>query len=214
MEYTKNFETQFRPLPSIEDYNPQYIDPDYGKDPYWDEEVYDKQNLQFRRDDYPPTDDEEDPEIRDNKLTQALIELWQTNTEAMFSEIEESYHQEDPQGPSNLLDETGFLHLLVEKEGEPSYVPFSTNLGLKFKRRMLYFTNGFWGANLSRPNRHWGPLQCHTRNRSPENTPFDASIHSKGGTCSSFPNDGRKWGFRNPEKYRRTKVWKWRHRVP
>ena len=54
------------------------------------------------------------------------------------------YHQEDPQGPSSLLDERAFLHLLVEKEGEPSYVPLSTNLGLKFKRRMLYvFPNGF-----------------------------------------------------------------------
>ena len=59
----------------------------------------------------------------DNKLSRALIELWQPNSEAMFSEIEESYHQEDPQGPSSLLDETAFLHLLVEKEGEPSYVP-------------------------------------------------------------------------------------------
>ena len=30
-DYTKTFETQFRLLPLIEDYNPQYIDPDYGK---------------------------------------------------------------------------------------------------------------------------------------------------------------------------------------
>ena len=33
MDYTKNFETQFRPLQLIDDYNPQYIDPEYGKDP-------------------------------------------------------------------------------------------------------------------------------------------------------------------------------------
>ena len=148
MDYTKNFETQFRQLPVIEDYNHQYIEPDYGKDPYWDAELYDKQNLQIREDDYPATDDEEDPEIRDNKLTQALIELWQTNSEAIFSEIEESYHQEDPQGLSSLLDETAFLHLLVEKEGEPSYVPLSTNLLLKFKRRMLYFPMGFGELTL------------------------------------------------------------------
>ena len=57
MDYTKNIETQFRPLPLLEDYNPQYIDPDYGIDPYWDDELYDKQNLQFRGDDYPTTDD-------------------------------------------------------------------------------------------------------------------------------------------------------------
>ena len=61
----------------------------------------------------------------------------------MFSEVEESYHQEDPHGPSSLLDETAFLHLIVEKKGEPSYVLLSTNLGLKFKRRMLYFPMDF-----------------------------------------------------------------------
>ena len=27
------------------DYNPQYTDPEYGKDPYWDDELYDKQNI-------------------------------------------------------------------------------------------------------------------------------------------------------------------------
>ena len=68
IDYTKDFETQFRPLPLIEDYHPQYPDPEYGKDSYWDDELYDRQNLQFRRDDYPPTDDEDDPQIEDTKL--------------------------------------------------------------------------------------------------------------------------------------------------
>ena len=66
MNYTKDFETQFRPLQSIEDYNPQYIDPEYGKDPHWDNELYDQENLQFKQGDYPPTDDEDNPEIKDN----------------------------------------------------------------------------------------------------------------------------------------------------
>ena len=35
MDYTKDFETQFRPLQFIEDYNPQFIDTEYGKEPYW-----------------------------------------------------------------------------------------------------------------------------------------------------------------------------------
>ena len=53
IDYTKDFETHFRPLQLIEDYNPQYNDPEYGKDPYWDDELYDKENLQFQHDDYP-----------------------------------------------------------------------------------------------------------------------------------------------------------------
>ena len=31
IDHTKDFETQFQPLPLIEDYRPQYPDPEYGK---------------------------------------------------------------------------------------------------------------------------------------------------------------------------------------
>ena len=72
-------------------------------------------------------------------MSRALIELWQPNFEATSSEVEATQRQEDHKGPTSLLDETAFLHPLVAKEGEPSYVPHSTNLRLKFKRRMLYF---------------------------------------------------------------------------
>ena len=41
-DYTKTFLTNFRPLTLIEGYNPQYIDPQYGCDPYWDETLYDR----------------------------------------------------------------------------------------------------------------------------------------------------------------------------
>ena len=98
-DYTKDFETQFRPLPLVEDYHPQYIDAEYGKDPYWDDELYDKRNLQFRNEDYPPTDDEDDPQIEDTKLSRALIELWQPNSEAITREIRETPKQEDHQDP-------------------------------------------------------------------------------------------------------------------
>ena len=75
IDYTKDFETQFRVLPLVEDYHPHYTDPVYSKDLYWDDELYDRQNLQFRRDDYPTTDDEDDPQIEDPKLSRALIEF-------------------------------------------------------------------------------------------------------------------------------------------
>ena len=147
-DYTKDFETQFRPLPLAEDYHPQYIDAEYGKDPYWDDELYDKGNLQFRNEDYPPTDDEDDPQIEDTKLSRALIELWQPNSEVILGEIEETPEQEDHQDLISLLDETAFLHILVEQQGEPSYIPLSTNLGLKIKRRMIYFPMDFGELTL------------------------------------------------------------------
>ena len=148
IDHTKDFETQFRPLQVIEDYHSQCPNPEYGKDPYWDDELYDRQNLQFRRDDYPPTDDEDDPQIEDTKISRALIELWQPNSEALIEEIVEPQHQEDYQGLNSLLDETAFLHILVEQQDEPPYVPLSTNLGLKIKRRMLYFPMDFGELTL------------------------------------------------------------------
>ena len=121
IDHTKDFESRFRPLPLIEDYHPQYPDPEYGKYPYWDDELYGRQNLKFRRDDYPSTDDEDDPQIEDTKLSRALIELWQPNSEALIEEIEEPQHQEDYQGLNSLLDETAFLHILVEQQGEQPF---------------------------------------------------------------------------------------------
>ena len=137
--FTKDSETQFRPLQTVEGYNPQYYDPEYGKDPYWDDDIYDKYNLQFRNDDFPPTDDEDDPDIVDTTLSRALIEPWQPN----FDAIKDQPHAEETQATPGLLDETAFIHVLVTKEREPAYIPLSTNLGLKYKKRMLYFPMDF-----------------------------------------------------------------------
>ena len=135
----KDSETQFRPLETVEDYNPHYNDPEYGKDPYWDDDIYDQQNLQFRNDDYPPTDDEDDPEILDNTLSRALIEPWQPNFEA----IKDQPHATETQATHGLLDDTAFKHVLVNKGREPAHIPLSTNLGLEYKKGMLYFPLDF-----------------------------------------------------------------------
>ena len=47
-DHTTTFTTRFRPIPLIDDYNPTYIDPDYGRDPYWDTEIYNQDLLQFQ----------------------------------------------------------------------------------------------------------------------------------------------------------------------
>ena len=107
-----------------------------------------KETYSFVTKTYPPTDDEDDPEIEYNTLSRALIDLWQPNFEAAISEVDDTHRQGDHKAPDSLLDETAFIHLLVAKEREPSYVPLSTNLGLKFKRRMLYFPMEFGELTL------------------------------------------------------------------
>ena len=34
IDHTTEYSTRFRPIPQIDSYNPHYIDPDYGRDPY------------------------------------------------------------------------------------------------------------------------------------------------------------------------------------
>ena len=80
-DYTTTFTTRFRPIPLVDDYSPTYIDPDYGRDPYWDTELYNQDLLQFQ---YVLDDVEhynktvhKNPPITHNKKTRALIESWQ-----------------------------------------------------------------------------------------------------------------------------------------
>ena len=47
-DYTTAFTTRFRPIPFVDDYNPTYIDQDYGRDPYWDTELNKQDLLQFQ----------------------------------------------------------------------------------------------------------------------------------------------------------------------
>ena len=45
-DYTDNFDTNFRPLPEVNVYDTYFVDPQYGLDPYWDEDLYDQDKLE------------------------------------------------------------------------------------------------------------------------------------------------------------------------
>ena len=144
--------TRFRPIPLIDDYNPTYIDPDYGRDPYWDIEIYNQDLLQFQYvlDDiaHYQTTVHENPPITHNKKTRALIENWQMNDgtnhpvfpNPLGTETNEASTEPIPQ---SLLDEKQFQNILITKEGEPDCIPLSTSINLKCKKRMLYFPMDF-----------------------------------------------------------------------
>ena len=56
--------------------------------------------------------------------------------------MEDPINENGQQSEPGLLDEAAFLHVLITKE-EPAYIPLSTNLGPKYKKRMLYFPMDF-----------------------------------------------------------------------
>ena len=44
-DYTEDFDTQFRPLAIVVAYQTNSVDPQYGRDPYWNEDLYDQHHL-------------------------------------------------------------------------------------------------------------------------------------------------------------------------
>ena len=83
-DYTGNFDTHFRPLPEVVAYDPYFVDPQYGLDPYWDEEIYDQDKLEYKDTYNKPNDQIEcDDLITDAHVSDALryavIDLWTIN---------------------------------------------------------------------------------------------------------------------------------------
>ena len=83
-DYTDNFETQFRPLTEVVAYNVYFVDPQYGLDPYWEEDLYNQDELEYKDTNNKPNDQSEsdnlvtDAHVSD-ALRYALIELWTVN---------------------------------------------------------------------------------------------------------------------------------------
>ena len=151
-DYTTAFTTRFRPIPFVDDYNPTYIDQDYGRDPYWDTELYKQDLLQFQYvlddiDHYNKTVHENHP-ITHNKKTRALIENWQMNDGTNNPVFPNPLGTENTENsvdstPKSLLYEKPFQNVLITEDGEPDCIPLSTNINLKCKKRMLYFPMDF-----------------------------------------------------------------------
>ena len=151
-DYATTFTTRFRPIPLIDDYNPTYIDPDYGRYLYWDTEIYNQDllHIQYVLDDieqYNKTVHENPPSTH-TKKTWALIENWQMNDGTNHPVFPNPLGAENPENiaesiPQSLLDEKQFQNVLITKDGEPDCIPQSTNINLKCKKRLLYFPMDF-----------------------------------------------------------------------
>ena len=72
-DYTHNFDTQFRPLPEVVAYDTYFVDPQHGLDPYWDEDLYDQDKLEYKDTYNKPNDQiESDNLITDAQVSDAL----------------------------------------------------------------------------------------------------------------------------------------------
>ena len=83
-DYTDIFETQFRTLLEFIAHDTYFVDPQYGLDPYWDEELNGQDKLEYKDTYNKPNDRiESDDLITDahvsDALRYALTDLWTVN---------------------------------------------------------------------------------------------------------------------------------------
>ena len=148
----QNDTTTIRLIPLIEDYKTNYFDSDYGFDPYWDAICYNQHHLYFYRNFNKPShniepDSYEIDQALNMVLVKARVDPWQHTTQQTrqmaHTEPDDEFHRVGPQVSLDTAVAARFVNTLITRTGEPDYVPLTTILGLKYKRRKLYFPMDF-----------------------------------------------------------------------
>ena len=154
-DYTENFDTQFRPLPEVVAYDAYFVDPQYGFDLYWDEELYDQDKLEYKDTYNKPNDQIEfDDLITDahvsDALRHALIDLRTVNPILPDTSALPNFRlrPQNQQRQTAVIDGQILPQLQVTLDGLTRFFPLSTNLPLKNKRKMLHFPMDFGELNI------------------------------------------------------------------
>ena len=154
-DYTDNFDTHFRPLPEVVTYDAYFVDPQYGLDPYWDEDFHDQDKLENKETCNKHNDQIEcDDLITDahvsDALRYALMDLWTVNSQ-LPDPLALPNFQPRPQNQQRqiaVIDDQFLPQLQVTPDGLTRFLPLSTNLPIKNKRKMLYFPMDFGELNI------------------------------------------------------------------
>ena len=154
-DYTDNFETQFRPLPEVVAYDAYFVDPQYGLDPYWDEELYDQNKLEYKNTYKRPNDEIECDDLTtdvhvSDALRYALIDLWTVNPQLPDTSALSNFppRPQNQQRQTAVIDDQLLPQLQVTPDGITRFIPLSTSLPLKNNRKMLYFPMDFEELNI------------------------------------------------------------------
>ena len=154
-DYTDNFDTQIRPLPEINAFDAYFVDPQNGFEPYWDEELYDQDKLEYKDTYNKPNDQIEcDDLITDahvsDALRHALIDLWTVNPHQPDTLALPKFRPrpQNQQRQTAVIDDQILPQLQVTPDGLTRFLQLSTNLPLKNKRKMIYFPMDFVELNI------------------------------------------------------------------
>ena len=134
-DYTDNFDTQIRPLPEVAAYDAYLVDPEYGFDPYWDEEIYDQDKLEYKDTYNKPNDQIECDDLIteahvSDALRYALIDLWTVNPHLPDTSTLPNFppRPQNQQRQTAIIDDQILPQLQVTPDGLTKFLPLSTNL--------------------------------------------------------------------------------------
>ena len=149
--------TNIRLIPLIDDNNPYYPDPDYGFDPYWDAKGDNQHHIYFNHNFNKQTHDIEPDCFETDQglitvLIKARVDPWQHSPQ-LTHKTNHSVAKDDIYRVGQMVSlatavAARFANTLVTRTGEPDYVTLTTNLGLKYKRRMLFSLMDFGELTL------------------------------------------------------------------
>ena len=154
-DYTDNFETQFRRLPEVVAYDTYFIDPQYGLDPYWDDDLQDQDKLECKDTYNKPNDQIESYDLItdayvSDALRYALTDLWTVNPHLPDTLALPNFRPrpQNQQRQKAVIDDQILPQLQVTPDGLTRFLPLSTSLPLKIKRKFLYFPMDFGELNI------------------------------------------------------------------
>ena len=185
-DYTDNFETQFRPLPAVVAYNTYFIDPQYGLAPYWDDDLYGQDNLEYK-DTYNKPNDQIgiDDLITDSHVSDALryflIDLWTVNPQLLDTSALPNFQPrpQNQQRQTAVIDDQIVPKLHVTPDGLARFLPLSTNLPIKNKQKMLYSPMDFGELYINRAHRYRCFVERHSGSQFTEKSTTGSTYNIK-----------------------------------
>ena len=153
-DYIDNFDTQFRPFPEVVAYDTYFFDPQYGLEPFWDEDLYDQEKLEYK-DTYnkPNGQFESDDLVTDSNvldaLRYALMDLWTVNPQLPDTSALLTFQQrlQNQQKQIAVIHDPILPQLQVTPDGFTRFLSLSGNLPLNNKRKILNFPMDFGELN-------------------------------------------------------------------
>ena len=151
-DYTDNFDTHFGLLPEVVLYDIYFIDPQYGLDLYWDEEIFDPNKLEHKDTYDKPNDQIESDDLITNAhvsdaLRYALIDLWTVNPLLPDTSALPNFQPrpQNPQRQTAVINDQILPQPKVARRTH-KFSPALNRFAIKKKAQNALISNGFRGV--------------------------------------------------------------------